>query len=399
VTVVGLGADGWEGLAAPGRDALTAAEVILGGSRHLGMLPATVGARRVAWPSPLVPALPGLLAEHAGRRLCVLASGDPMWHGVGTRLADLLGPQRLRVLPHPSAVSLACARMGWPVEGVAVVRTTGPVLDRVRRVLTPGRRLVVLSADAGTPARLAATLTDAGFGPSRMTVLESLGASDERRIEGAAAGWPHPPGHPLNVVAVSVAAQPGGAARSTVPGLPDSAFDHDGALSKREARALALSRLAPLAGDLLWDVGAGAGSIGIEWLRAEPAARAVAIEARADRADRIATNAARLGVPDLQIVVGQAPAALTGLPAPDAVFIGGGVTVAGLVDTCWAALPAGGRLVAHAVTLEGEHVLVAAARQRGGDLTRVGVERAGPLGGFTAWRPAIPVVQWAVERA
>ncbi|MPZ29061.1 MAG: precorrin-6y C5,15-methyltransferase (decarboxylating) subunit CbiE [Micromonosporaceae bacterium] len=398
VLVVGIGADGWDGLAGPGRAALRAARVVLGGERQLALLPAGVGGRRIAWPSPLLPALPGLLADHADHGLCVLASGDPMWYGIGARLAGLLGPERLTVLPHPSAVSLACARMGWPVESVTVIRATGPGLDRVRRAAMPGGRLVVLSADATTAASLAGVLADAGFGASRLTLLESLGAPAERRVEGDAGGWRRPAGDPLNVVAVSVAADHPRSVRSTVPGLPDSAFDHDGAITKRELRALALARLAPVAGQLLWDVGAGAGSVGIEWLRAAPAARAVAVESRPDRAEQIAANARRLGVPELATVVGEAPAALAGLPAPDAVFVGGGVTTDGLVEACWAALPAAGRLVAHAVTIEGEQVLVAHARRRGGDLTRVAVDRAAPLGGFTGWQPARPVVQWAVDK-
>lgn len=398
VTVVGIGADGWAGLAAPGRAAVADATVLLGGERHLAMVPAEIGAERVAWPSPLLPALPGLLAAHAGRGLCVLASGDPMWHGVGVRLAGLLGPDRLTVLPHPSAVSLACARMRWPVESTAVVRIVGRDADRVRLQLFPGRRLLVLSADAATPATVAGVLVEAGFGASRVTVLESLGGTAESRADGRAHEWRRAPGDPLNVVAVAVEADRPGAALAAVPGLPDDAFEHDGALTKREFRAAALSRLAPMPGGVLWDVGAGAGSVAIEWLRSAPGSRAVAVEARADRAARIAANARRLGVPELAVVVGSAPAALVGLVAPDAVFVGGGVTGDGVLGACWTALAPGGRLVAHAVTIESEQVLVSWAARHGGDLTRISVERAAPLGGFTAWQPARPVVQWAVTK-
>jgi precorrin-6Y C5,15-methyltransferase (decarboxylating) len=397
-TVVGIGADGWPGVSPQGRAAIQDAEVVLGGRRQLALLPGDVKATRVGWPTPLLPALPGLLAAYADRRLCVLASGDPMWFGIGSHLAGLLGPDRMSVVPHPSTISLACARMGWPTERVTVVSAVGRQLDRVRRELAPGVRLLVLSADADTPAALVAVLDEAGYGPSPVTVLESLGSGEERRVGGTADAWDHPPGHPLNVVAVTVVA--GAAARplSVVPGLPDDAYDHDGALTKREARALAVARLAPLPGELLWDVGAGSGSVGIEWLRADPTCRVVAVESRPDRAERIRANATRLGVPQLELVVGTAPQVLADLDTPDAVFVGGGVAADGVLDACWAALRPGGRLVAHAVTIEGEQELVRRAAKVGGDLTRVGVERAGPLGGFTGWRPARALVQWAVTR-
>lgn len=404
ITVVGIGAEGWPGLGDAARAALAAADVIIGAPRQLALLPGDLTAERVAWPSPLLPAVPGLLAEHGGphhpgrkhpeRKLCVIASGDPMWYGIGARVAALAGRDRVRVLPHPSAISLACARLGWPVERVAVVSAVGRDLDRVRRHLQPGRRLLVLSADAATPARLAATLVDAGCGASSLTVLENLGGLEERRLDGGAQTWAHGPGAALNVVAVEVA----GAGLSTVPGLPDDAYDSDGALTKREARALALARLAPRHGELLWDVGAGSGSIAIEWLRAEPSARAIAVENRPDRAERIRRNAATLGVPELTIVIGKAPDALAGLDRPDAVFVGGGLTAPGLLDACYDRLGAGGRLVAHAVTIEGERELTGRAAKLGGDLTRLAVERAGPLGSFTGWQPARPLVQWAVTR-
>ncbi|WP_428964895.1 precorrin-6y C5,15-methyltransferase (decarboxylating) subunit CbiE [Micromonospora fluostatini] len=398
VTVVGIGADGWPGLGDPGRAALRHAQVVLGGGRQLDLLPGEVTAQRVPWPTPLLPALPDLLAAHAGRRICVLASGDPMWFGIGSHLARLVGPHRVRVLGHPSSISLACARLGWPVERVTVRSAVGRDLDRVRRDLAPGRLLLVLGPDATTPAALARTLTDAGYGASELTVLAALGTDREHRVDGCAHDWNAEPGDPLHVVAVRVAAAPGTRVLSTVPGLPDDAFDHDGALTKREGRALALSRLAPTVDDLLWDVGAGCGSIAVEWLRTDPSTSAVAVEARAERAERITGNARALGVPHLRVVRGQAPDALADLPAPDAVFVGGGLTAPGVFDAVWTALRPGGRLVAHAVTLEGERVLVDQSVQRGGDLTRLSVERAAPLGGFTGWKPARPLVQWAVTK-
>ncbi|MEU3456851.1 precorrin-6y C5,15-methyltransferase (decarboxylating) subunit CbiE [Micromonospora sp. NPDC006766] len=399
VTVVGIGADGWAGLGERGRGALQHAQVILGGQRHLDLLPATVPAQRVPWPAPLLPALPNLLAAHAGRRVCVLASGDPMWFGIGSHLVRLLGPEQVQVVTHPSSITLACARMGWPVEQVTVRSAVGRHLDSIRRDLVPGRLLLVLSQDAATPAAMARILADTGYGASEMTVLAALGTDREHRVDGRAQEWATEPGDALNIVAVRLAAAAGTRVLATMPGLPDDAFDHDGALTKREARALALSRLAPTAGELLWDVGAGSGSIAIEWLRSDPTTSAVAVESRDDRADRIAGNARTLGVPQLRVVRGRAPEALAGLPAPDAVFVGGGLTAPGVFDAAWDALRPGGRLVAHAVTLEGERELADQATRRGGDLTRLSIERAAPLGSFTGWAPARPVVQWAVRKS
>ena len=393
VAVVGVGADGWAGLAEPGRAAVRAAEVLLGGPRQLDLVAGHTGAEPRPWPSPLLPALPGLLDGLAGRRVCVLASGDPMFHGIGATLARLLGPDRLDVVPHPSSVALACARLGWPAEAVEVVNACGRPLARVRRFLAPGARLLVLGEDAGTPAALAALLVAAGYGASVMTVLAQLGGPGERSATATAEGWTHPPGDALAVVAVACAGPP---APGETPGLPDGTYDHDGQLTKREVRAVTLALLAPRPGELLWDVGAGSGSVGIEWLRAHRTCRAVAVESDPARAGRIAGNADALGVPQLRVVTGRAPDALAGLPAPDAVFVGGGLTVPGVLDTCLAALPAGGRLVANAVTVESEAVLAAAHARLGGALTRLSVARAAPVGGFTGWRPAMPVTTWSV---
>jgi precorrin-6Y C5,15-methyltransferase (decarboxylating) len=395
VTVVGIGADGWAGLAEPGRAAVGAADVVLGGPRQLDLVAGHTKADARPWPSPMLPALPALFAELAGRRVCVLASGDPMVHGIGATLARVLGPERLVVVPHPSSVSLACARLGWAVDGVEVVSAVARPLARVRRVLAPRARLLVLSEDASTPAALAALLVDAGYGASAMTVLAQLGGPAEHRTTGTARSWTYPPGDPLNVVAVECAGPP---VLGEVPGLPDDAYDHDGQLTKREVRAVTLAHLAPRPGELLWDVGAGNGSIAIEWLRAHPTCRAVAVEGDAERAMRITANAEALGVPHLRLVHGRAPAALDGLPTPDVVFVGGGITVPGVLDACWTALRPGGRLVANAVTLEAEAVLVAGRGRFGGDLTRVAVSRAAPLGGFTGWRPAMPVTIWSTGK-
>ncbi|MFI8850343.1 precorrin-6y C5,15-methyltransferase (decarboxylating) subunit CbiE [Streptomyces sp. NPDC053499] len=399
VTVVGVGADGWPGLTEPAREALRAAEVLIGGRRQLDLLPPLECAgERVAWPSPLRPAVPGLFAEHAGRRIAVLASGDPYFYGIGRTLTEALPHLSLRALPHPSSVSHACARLGWALEECEVVSAVGRPLARLAATLHPGRRLLILSAGPGTPGEVAALLREHGFGPSRMRVLEQLGGAAERSFEGTAGDWAHPPGDPLNIVAVECAAAPDRLRLGAVPGLPDAAYEHDGQLTKRYVRAATLAALAPAPGELLWDVGGGAGSIAVEWLRTHPACRALTVERDPGRAARIARNADRLGVPSLRVVTGRAPDALAGLPTPDAVFIGGGLTAPGLLDVCWAALPVGGRLVANTVTLESEALLVEWYRRYGGELVRLSVAHGVPVGGFTGWRQAMPVTQWAVRK-
>jgi precorrin-6Y C5,15-methyltransferase (decarboxylating) len=401
VTVAGIGAEGWPGLSPLTKDAIERAEVIIGASRHLALLPAAVTGRRVPLPSPLLPALPELIASHAGEALVVLASGDPMFYGIGTSLARLLGPSRLRVLPHPSSVSLAAARLGWPLNDVDVVSLVGRPRELLHPLLQPGRRVLALTAQETAAADVRAVLDTRGFGASPVTVLADLGGPDERVSpagpEGSAGGTTEPHSR-LAVIAIECRLDPGAAPLPRTPGLPDDAFEHDGQLTKREIRALALAALAPVPGQLLWDVGAGSGSIGIEWMRVHPASRAIAIEPREDRRGRIARNAAALGVPNLTVKAGSAPRALAGLETPDAVFIGGGVTVTGVVQACWDALGPGGRLAANAVTIEGQAVLTDWRKRLGGTLTRIGVERADGLGTLTTWRPALPVVQWSIQK-
>ncbi|MFD8332546.1 precorrin-6y C5,15-methyltransferase (decarboxylating) subunit CbiE [Streptomyces solisilvae] len=398
VTVIGIGADGWDGLGPAAREALRTAEVVIGGRRHLGLLPPECHGERVPWPSPLRPAVPGLFATYTGRRISVLASGDPMFFGIGRTLAELLGAERLRVLPHPSSVSLACARLGWALEETEVVSLVGRPLATLNRELYAGRRLLVLSAGADTPAEVAGALAERGFGPSRMRVLEQLGSVRERCVEGTAEEWPHPPGDPLNVIAVDCAPADGTRPLSLAPGLPDTAYDHDGQLTKRHVRAATLAALAPAPGELLWDVGGGSGSIAVEWMRAHRTCRAVSVERDPVRAERIGRNAAALGVPGLTVVTGAAPDALAQLPTPDAVFIGGGLTVPGVLEACWAALPPGGRIVANTVTLESEALLADRHRRHGGDLVRLAVSHATPVGAFTGWRQAMPVTQWSATK-
>jgi precorrin-6Y C5,15-methyltransferase (decarboxylating) len=396
VTVVGIGADGWAGLTDAARNALRAAAVIGGSSRQLALLP-DLGARCVPLPSPLLEHLDDLVADYPG--LCLLASGDPMLHGIGATLARRVGPDRLRILPAVSSVALACARLGWPHHEVTVVSVVSRPPEAVLAALQPGARLLVLCRDRQTPALTAQLLAGADWGASELIVLEQLGGPGER-VTG-----PQPAGHfegigTDDLCLLAVTARPGAAARATTrtPGLPDDAYESDGQLTRRELRALALAALRPGPGQLLWDVGAGSGSVGIEWMRADPLARAIAVEARADRAARVGRNAAALGVPGLQVIAGTAPAALAGLPAPDAVFIGGGLTAGGLVEACWQRLPPGGRLVAHSVTMESETLLHHWHQAEGGELVKVAVSYAEPLGSFTTWRPALPVSQWQVTR-
>ncbi|QGU32507.1 precorrin-6y C5,15-methyltransferase (decarboxylating) subunit CbiE [Thermochromatium tepidum ATCC 43061] len=390
LTIVGLGEDGLAGLGEPARRAIAEARLLFGGARHLALIPERPGQERHPWPTPFDLAYDQLLTRR-GQPVCVLASGDPMWFGIGAQLAQRLPPEELCILPAPSSISLAAARLGWAVQDVTVIPAHGRPLARVNLHLATGARLLVLSADGATPARLAAQLTARGYGPSRLTVLERLGGSAERRIEGQAAHWDHPECDPLNLIAVECRPDPDTLPLSRRTALPDAAYEHDGQLTKRDVRAATLARLAPSPGELLWDVGAGCGSIGIEWMRADERCRAIAIESDAGRCTLIERNREALGVPDLILVAGRAPEALDGLEPPDAIFIGGGLRVAGLAERCWSALKPGGRLVANAVTVQSEAFLVELRARIGGELTRISVAHAAPLGRFDGWRTAMPV--------
>ncbi|WP_297785692.1 precorrin-6y C5,15-methyltransferase (decarboxylating) subunit CbiE [Aeromicrobium sp.] len=397
VTVVGIGADGWTGLSAAAQELIDGAPVVLGGARHLAMLPETPDQIRETWPSPLVESLPALMEKFDGHEVVALASGDPLVSGIATTLVEVLGKDSVVVVPALSSVALARARMRWAAETTEVVTLVGRDPHLVARSLAPGLRLLVLSSDGSTPGEVAGLLTAAGYGASPMTVLSDLGSESESRTDGPAATWGSEPSPALNVIAVELVSS-GARPLGFVAGLPEDAFEHDGQITKRDVRASALARLAPVPGQLLWDVGAGAGSVGVEWLRAHPTCRAIAIEAREDRAERIGRNAATLGVPALRVVTGTAPEALEGLDAPHAVFIGGGASAPGLLDACWEALLPGGRLVVHGVTLETEAVLAQQYARRGGELTRLHIEHAAPIGTFTGWTPARAVMQWAVTK-
>jgi precorrin-6B C5,15-methyltransferase / cobalt-precorrin-6B C5,C15-methyltransferase len=395
VTVVGIGADGWRSLTEDARAVLTAAAVIAGSARQLALLP-DLRARQVRLPVPLLDNLDDLVRENPG--LCVLASGDPTLHGIGATLARRLGAAAVRIVPTVSSVALACGRLGWPQQEIMVVSLVNQPPETTLAALQPGARLIVLCRDRQTPVAVARVLAHRGWGASELIVLQELGGPGEQvGVPVLAADLTRAGSADLCVLAVTARPDRGTISGRT-PGLPDSAYETDGQITRREMRALALSVLRPWRGALLWDVGAGSGSIGIEWMRAEPLARAIAVEVRPDRADRTARNAAALGVPTLQVVTGAAPQALAGLPDPDAVFVGGGITADGVLQACWDRLRPGGRLVAHAVTIESEALLHAWQREHGGDLVKVDLSRREPLGGFTAWRPALPVTQWQVTR-
>jgi precorrin-6Y C5,15-methyltransferase (decarboxylating) len=396
LTLIGIGADSVDGLGRRSREALARAEVLVGGARHLTMLEDD-GRPRLLWRSPLADTLGDLLALR-GRAVAVLATGDPLWHGVGRLLLRHVPRQEVRVLPHVSVFQEACSRLGWAMEDVLPLSLHGRPLDRLHRHLQPGRRLLLLTADGEAPAAIAALLAAAGFGASRLWVLEELGGSRERVVAASAGMVAAERFAELNVVALELAADEGAKVWPAVPGLPDAAFEHDGQLTKAELRAVTLAALAPLDGELLWDVGAGAGSVAIEWLRAGRAMRAVAIERDPARAARIATNARRLGVPELELRIGTAPDALAGLPEPDAVFVGGGIAASGLLDRCWSKVRAGGRLVANAVTLGGEAALLAFQARHGGRLLRLALSRSEVIGGQLVWRPAMPVTQLSTRK-
>ena len=397
LSIVGIGEEGMAGLGAPAHDALDGAEILVGGARHLAMVPVD-GRECLEWPRPFSALLEELRARR-GRRVCVLSTGDPFCYGVGTVIARHFPLDEMRVHPAPSAFSLACARLGWSQPEVEFLSLHGRPLATLRSAMWPGARVLALSHDATTPARIAGMLRDAGYGDSRIVVLERMGATAERVREASAREFALEDVHDFNTVAIECAAGSDTPLYSRVPGLPDDAFEHDGQLTKRVPRAAALAALAPFPGQLLWDVGAGCGSIGIEWMRAARGARAIAIERNAARLALIERNAERLGTPGLRVVEGESPAALSGLEAPpDAIFVGGGLASPGLMDLCWAALPAGGRLVAHAVSVEGERALLDAHARIGGELSRIAVSRAAPIGRFRAFRPAYPVTELAVRK-
>ncbi|MCW8860888.1 MAG: precorrin-6y C5,15-methyltransferase (decarboxylating) subunit CbiE [Rhodospirillales bacterium] len=392
LTVIGIGDDGLDGLPEKTRALIASAEILVGGDRHQEMVPDFAG-ERLTWKNGMAETAEDL-RKSKGRRVVVLASGDPMFFGVGSTLTRFFDAREMTVIPFPGTFSMACARMVWSMPDTELITLHGRPLDSLNLVIAPGVRTVILSWDGETPSRVAALLRERGFGPSRMTVFEHMGGVRENRRTGTAADWAGDICADLNAIAVEFIAGPDAEPLSRAPGLPDDAYENDGQLTKRAVRAATLSALAPLPGQTLWDVGAGCGSVAIEWMRVHHSCKAVAIEESAERAAMIERNAANLGVPRLTIVQGKAPDALSGLDAPDAVFVGGGVSEPDMLETCWAALIPGGRMVANAVTVEGEQRLHDFQKVHGGEMLRIGLERMAPIGGHSGWQAARTVTQW-----
>jgi precorrin-6Y C5,15-methyltransferase (decarboxylating) len=393
LAVVGIGEDGVAGLGDEAKRRIAEAEFVFGGARHLALAADLIQGEARPWPTPFDSAMRAVLAQR-GKEVCVLASGDPFLHGVGVTLARQIPVAEMHVIPAPSSFSLAASRLGWALQEVETVSLHGRPMDLIRPLLHANARILVLTSDEKAPAEIAALLARLGFGASQITVLEAMGGPDERIRAARVDAFNLENINPLNVLAIEVEQSPQARVIPLATGRTDDLFEHDGQITKREIRAVTLSALAPRHGELLWDIGAGSGSVSIEWLLAHPSLRAVAIEADGQRAARIRRNAAACGVPGLTVVEGAAPRALAGLEPPDAIFIGGGGTDSGVFDAAVAALPSQGRLVANAVTLEMEALLLARQAELGGELIRIAVSRTGAVGSMQAWRPALPVTQW-----
>ncbi|OWU86517.1 precorrin-6Y C5,15-methyltransferase [Oceanicola sp. 22II-s10i] len=392
--IVGIGEDGLDGLTPATRAVVEAAEVIIGGDRH-DRFPDSVTAERLAWPHPF-PALVEALAGLRGRRVVVLATGDPLWFSIGARIGRAIPAEEITYHPQLSAFQLAAARMGWSMADLETLTVHGRPVEQMIAFIQPEARLLILTTGEETPGRIARFLAERGFGRSRMTVLSSMGGAEEQRFDGLAESWDHVV-PAFNTLAVECVAAPDAALLPRVPGLADELFQADGAMTRREVRAATLAKLMPMRGALLWDIGCGTGSVAIEWMRAARYARAVGIEPRADRRAMAAANALALGAPQLRLVDGLVPDALAGLEAPDAVFIGGGLSREVFV-AAWDALRPLGRLVANAVTVESEAVLADLHAEFGGDLVRLQVQRAEPVGRYRGWRALMPVTQWSLVK-
>ncbi|MBD2340291.1 precorrin-6y C5,15-methyltransferase (decarboxylating) subunit CbiE [Calothrix sp. FACHB-156] len=397
LSIVGIGEDGLQGLSAIARSLVNQAEIIVGGDRHLAMLPSNDQRQKITWASPISNSVAEII-QRRGQAVCVLASGDPMCYGIGVTLTKQIPISEITIIPAPSTFSLACARLGWSLTEVETVSLCGRPPALIQSYIYPGARLLILSEGKDTPEIVAKILTQRGYGDSKITVLERMGGTQERIVESSAASWNETDIAALNAIAVDCVADSGVVPLPRIPGLPDNAYHHDGQLTKHEVRAITLATLAPIPGELLWDVGAGCGSISIEWMRTHPRCRAIALEQNSTRLQYIADNAAALGVPNLQIIAGKAPNSLQDLPQPDAIFIGGGVTADGLFDICWSALKPGGRLMANVVTIEGEQTLFKWYEKVGGNFTRIAIQRAEPIGKFLGWRGMAPVTQWIAKK-
>ncbi|MEO0750558.1 MAG: precorrin-6y C5,15-methyltransferase (decarboxylating) subunit CbiE [Pseudomonadota bacterium] len=392
--IVGIGEDGLDGLQPATRAVVEAAEVIVGGDRHHKLAP-HIAAERIKWPSPF-DALIDLLLSLKGRRVVVLATGDPLWFSVGARIGRSIDPAEITYHPQLSAFQLAAARMGWSLADVESLTVHGRPVEQMIAFIQPLARLLILTTGSDTPGQIARFLSDRGFGRSPMTVLSEMGGANEARFDGLAESWDHEV-PAFNTLAVDCVADPHAALLPRVPGLADTLFTHDGTMTKQEVRAVTLAKLMPMRGALLWDIGTGCGSVAVEWIRGARYARAIGIEPRADRRAMAAENALALGAPRLELIDGRVPEALDGLDPPDAVFIGGGLS-APVFEAAWAALRPLGRLVSNAVTLESEAVLLDLHKRHGGDLVKLSVARADPVGALTGWRPMMPVTQWSLVK-
>ena len=390
--LVGIGEDGLEGLTPAARRLIAQAAFIVGGKRHLA-LAGPLKAETMIWPSPIENALDAIEA-HRGRPVCALASGDPFFFGVGAMLMRRFTSDEMTSVPAPSAFALVASRLGWSQQDCALLTLHGRPLEAIIPHLQPGARIVALSWDDATPAKLAALLTQRGMGRSRVTICEAMGGLSERIRTTEAQDFVLDNFAALNTIALEVVSERGARVLARTAGLPDEWFEHDGQITKREIRAITLSLLAPRRGDLLWDVGSGSGSVAIEWMLADPANRAVAIEVRHDRAERIARNALSFGVPGLSVVTGEAPHVFADLTPPDAIFIGGGASAPGMIERALSALAPGGRLVVNAVTLETQAACVDWRARWGGELTQIAIAHAEPVGRYSGWRAAMPIVQW-----
>jgi precorrin-6Y C5,15-methyltransferase (decarboxylating) len=386
--IVGIGEDGLSGIGTLARDTINGADVLFGGERHLAL----VGKKGLVWKIPLEDSFEEL-DQLQDKRVVIIATGDPMWFGIGATLSRRYGPDAIRIIPSPSAFSLVAARLSWPINEIDCLTVHGRDFDRVKAFLLPSNKLIVLTNDGKTPNQIASLLRDAGFGGSLITVFSHIGGPDEQRFEGTAINWNSEIVPELNTMAIECLPDEGLIPRARVPGLPDNVFENDGQLTKREIRAITISSLAPMPGQMLWDIGAGCGSVSIEWLRGTQNARAIAVEHNMDRLGMINRNALALGVPELKVIFGEALTEIIGLPSPDAVFIGGGLSSDGLLEYCWQNLKSGGRLVANSVTLEGERHLFDARQKLGGDLNKIEISRAQSIGDYTSWHPHKAVTQ------
>jgi precorrin-6B C5,15-methyltransferase / cobalt-precorrin-6B C5,C15-methyltransferase len=393
LSIIGIGEDGIDGLNNIAISILNQAQIIVGGERHLAMLPPEDIREKIAWKSPFNSSIQEIINRRGeGKSICILASGDPMCYGVGAAIIKHISIDEITIIPSPSAFSLACSRLGWNFTEVETLSLCGRPVSLLQSYLYPGAKLLILSAGKNTPETVTELLTKGGYSNSKITILERMGGINERILTGIANNWNHQDIASLNTIAVECIADLGIIGLSRFPGLPDHAFH-------RELRAVTLSTLAPLPGELLWDIGAGCGSISIEWMRSNIRCQAIAIEQNTNRVNYIVNNAAALGTPNLQIIMGKSPEVIQNLPTPDAIFIGGGVTAPGLFDICWNALKIGGRMVANVVTLEGEKTLFEWYEKVGGNFTRISIHRAEPIGKFLGWKGMAQVTQWVAIKS